>query len=69
MVILVINNPKLPRLIAEYILIDRAVKNIGYTTNNGTLGTVIVNVIATAKFNAQLIVSIVSLNGLLFQSC
>ena len=54
---------------AEYILIDRAVKNIGYTTNNGTSGTVNVNVIATAKFNAQLIVSIVSLNGLLFQSC
>ena len=50
-------------------LIERAVKNIGYTNNNGTLGTVKVNVIATAKFNAQLIVSIVSLNGLLFQSC
>jgi hypothetical protein len=45
-----------------------ALKNIGYTINNGTFGTVNVKVSATAKFNPQLIVSNDSLSGLLCQS-
>lgn len=63
MVILVINRPKLPLLIAEYILIVNAVKNSGYTTNNGTLGTVSVNVMAMTKFSAQLTVSKIKRTG------
>lgn len=54
---LVINRPKLPLLAAEYILMLSAVKNNGYTTNKGTLGTVSVKVMAITKFNAQLTVS------------
>ncbi len=61
--------PKLPRLMAEYILMPNAVKNNGYTINQLVSGTVNETAEAITIFNAQLIVSIVSLNGLLFQSC
>ena len=63
MVILVINIPKLPLLIALYILILSAAKNIGYTNNNGTFGTVRVKVNATAKFNTQFTVSNINRPG------
>jgi hypothetical protein len=67
-VILVINRPKLPLLAAEYILIVNAVKNNGYIINNGTLGTVSVNVMAMTKFSAQLTVSNTNRTGWLRQS-
>ena len=60
---LVINKPKLPRLIADHMLIDKQQKNIGYTNKNGTFGTVKVNVIHTAIFKTQLMVSNISLVG------
>lgn len=62
------SRPKLPRLIAEYMLRLSAVKNIGYIISNGTLGTVNVNVVAIARFSPQFTVSSDNLTGLLFQS-
>jgi len=61
--------PKLPRLIAEYILMPNAVKNNGYTINQLVSGTVKETAEAITIFSAQLTVTIESLNGLLFQSC
>ena len=45
-----------------------AIKNIGYNTNSGTLGTVNANVNAMITFNNQLVDSNISLVLLLFQS-
>jgi hypothetical protein len=48
------NNPKLPLLNAEYMLIAKQQKNKGYTTKNGTSGTVAANVTTTMMFRNQL---------------
>lgn len=60
---LVMNNPKLPLLKAEYMLMIKHKKNKGYTTKNGTLGTVAANVTTTTIFRNQLNTSKQSLTG------
>jgi len=67
-VILVISMPKLPRLIAEYILMPNAVKNNGYTINQLVSGTVNETAEAITIFSTQLTVSIHNLPGWLYQS-
>jgi hypothetical protein len=62
------NNPKLPLLNAEYMLIARQQKNNGYTTKNGTLGTVAAKVTTTMMFRNQLKTSKHNLTGWLCQS-
>jgi hypothetical protein len=57
------NRPKLPLLNAEYMLIAKQQKNKGYTTKNGTSGTVAANVTTTTMFRNQLKTSKHSLTG------
>ena len=57
------NKPKLPLLNAENILIAKQQKNKGYTTKNGTSGTVAANVTTTMMFRNQLNTSKHSLTG------
>jgi len=57
------NNPKLPLLNAEYMLIAKQQKNKGYTIKNGTSGTVTANVTTTMMFRNQLKTSKHSLTG------
>jgi hypothetical protein len=68
MVKLVINIPKLPLLTADQMPITKPVKNIGYTINNGGVGTVSVKITATDRFSSQFTVSNINLSLLLAQS-
>ena len=65
---LVINNPKLPRLTAENILILIATNIIGYSKNQSTYGTVNETVVAIIKFKSQFAVSKHNLTGCARQS-
>ena len=65
---LVNNNPKLPLLSAEKILMPIATNMIGYSKYQSTLGTVIETVVAIIKFNSQLAVSKHNLTGCACQS-
>lgn len=62
-VILVIKMPKLPRLIAEKILMLNAQKITGYTYNQLVYGTVKLTDSEITMFNTQLNVSSESLTG------